>query len=92
MCIRMVKCIKSFQEFERKIDQTMWDSKEWEIHNKTVRDEKDRLNNHYIYLKRQLDRLHISEHQKLKVAPVPSMCPWSFLLCDIDSHTQKIVA
>jgi hypothetical protein len=44
------------------------DSKEWEEANKALRDEKDRLNKHYLDLKRTLDRLYTSEHQKLKVA------------------------
>jgi hypothetical protein len=43
-------------------------SKEWEEANKALRDEKDRLNKHYLDLKRTLDRLYTSEHQKLKVA------------------------
>ncbi|KAH8958678.1 hypothetical protein BDL97_06G038200 [Sphagnum fallax] len=41
-------------------------SKEWEEANKALRDEKDRLNKHYLDLKRTLDRLYTSEHQKLK--------------------------
>jgi hypothetical protein len=43
------------------------DSKEWEDRNKRLRDEKERLNNYYLTLKRGLDKTQKMEHAKLKV-------------------------
>ncbi|CAM6103332.1 unnamed protein product [Calypogeia fissa] len=41
-------------------------SREWEASNKALRQEKDRINKHYQDLKRSLNKMHTSEHEKLK--------------------------
>jgi hypothetical protein len=42
-------------------------SREWDGEKKSLRQEKDKINVHYQDLKRKLNKMHISEHEKLKV-------------------------
>lgn len=63
---RMRKLIRLHESLAYWRARIALNTREWEAMNKALKEEKDRINKHYQDLKRSLNRMHNSEHAKLR--------------------------